>query len=51
MPDSIINCSDPKSADVVLLGANYDVTSSFGKGADKGPAAIIGCLDKQIEFY
>lgn len=51
MPDSIINYDNPKDADVVLIGANYDVTSSFSKGANKGPAAIIGCLDRQIEFY
>lgn len=51
MPASIINCDNPKDADVALIGANYDVTSSFGKGADKGPAAIVGCLDRQIEFY
>lgn len=51
MPASIINCNNPKDADVVLIGANYDVTSSFGKGADKGPAAIVGCLNSQIEFY
>ncbi|MBI2465644.1 MAG: agmatinase [Candidatus Sungbacteria bacterium] len=47
---SIINCSDPNEADVVLLGANYDVTSSFGKGASQGPAAIIDCLNTQVEF-
>ena len=51
MPASIINCTDSQKADVILLGANYDRTSSFGKGADKGPAAIIDCLDTQIEFY
>ncbi|MFY9493122.1 MAG: agmatinase [Minisyncoccia bacterium] len=50
MPASIINCSDLKEADVVLLGANYDVTSSFGKGASHGPAAIIDCLHTQVEF-
>ena len=51
MVDSIINCKNPLEAQVVLLAANYDVTSSFGKGADKGPAAIKSCLDGQIEFY
>lgn len=50
MAASIINCSDPKEADVVLLGANYDVTSSFGKGASHGPAAIVNCLNTQVEF-
>lgn len=51
MPQSIINTKNPNQADVVLLGANYDKTSSFGKGADKGPAAIVNCFDTQIEFY
>ncbi|MEK9174847.1 MAG: agmatinase [Patescibacteria group bacterium] len=51
MPKSIINCSDPEEADVVLIGANYDATSSFGKGADKGPMAIIDCLHTQVEFF
>ena len=50
MPASIINCEDPREADVVLIGARYDGTSSFGKGADRGPAAIRACLDTQIEF-
>lgn len=50
MPASIVNCDRWEEADVVLLGAPYDRTSSFGKGADKGPAAIKGCLDRQIEF-
>lgn len=51
MPASIINCQNPNDADIVIIGANYDVTSSFGKGADKGPAAIVECLNNQIEFY
>lgn len=51
MAESIINCSNPEQADVVILGAGYDRTSSFGKGADKGPEAIIGCLHSQIEFW
>jgi len=49
--ESIINCARPEDADVVLLGAPYDRTSSFGKGADRGPAAIRACLDTQLEFY
>lgn len=51
MSESIINCSNPEQADVVILGADYDRTSSFGKGADKGPEAIRACLDSQIEFW
>ncbi|MGV8086106.1 MAG: agmatinase [Candidatus Woesearchaeota archaeon] len=50
MADSIIN-SDISNAKIVLLGANYDKTSSFGKGADKGVNAIKSVLDTQIEFY
>jgi agmatinase len=46
----IVNCDDPERADVVLVGANYDRTSSFGKGANRGPAAIVQCLNTQIEF-
>ncbi len=38
-------------ADVLLLGIEYDKTSSFGKGADKGPRAIIDCFDTQLELY
>ncbi len=41
------NSKDP---DVILLGIPYDKTSSFGKGADKGPDAIIGCF-QQLEVY
>ncbi|MDZ4786060.1 MAG: agmatinase [bacterium] len=48
---SIINCDDPKNADFIIIGANFDRTSSFGKGSDKGPGAIIECLHTQIEFY
>jgi len=51
MPQSIINCENLLKADVLLLGAGYDRTSSGGKGADKGPAAIRWALDTQIEFY
>lgn len=51
MPDSIINCQNSITADVVLIGANYDRTSSGQKGADQGPSAIKQCLDTQIEFY
>lgn len=40
-----------KKADVLLLGIEYDKTSSFGKGAAKGPAAILGCFDTQLELY
>lgn len=51
MVASIVNCHDWKEADVILLGAPYDGTSSFGKGANNGPKAIIYCLNSQIEFF
>ena len=47
----MINCDDCEKADVVLLGANYDRTSSYGKGAAKGPQAIVEAIKKQLEFY
>lgn len=51
MVESIINCGDSYEANVVLLCAGYEKTTSFGKGAGKGPEAIINCLDKQIEIF
>ena len=39
-----------RDPDVILLGVPYDKTSSFGKGADKGPEAIIECF-QQLEVY
>lgn len=40
-----------KKADALLLGIEYGRTSSFGKGADKGPKAILECFDTQLEIY
>ena len=51
MANTVINCEQPELADVVLLAAPYDRTSSFGKGADGGPAAIRACLDRQVELF
>lgn len=48
---SIVNCDQWRDANIVLLAVPYDGTSSFGKGADKGPAAIRACLDRQIELW
>lgn len=50
MVDSITK-GTPEDADVLILGIPYDRTSSFGKGSDKGPEAILECLDSQIELY
>lgn len=50
MVDHLLS-ENKENADVILLGLSYDETSSFGKGADKGPEAIINCLITQIELY
>ena len=42
--------SDPKRAKVALLPVPYDGTSSYGKGADKGPAAILKASE-YVELY
>jgi agmatinase len=49
MKVSVINAS-AGAADVVLIAANNDISSTFGRGADRGPAAIRLCLDEQIEL-
>src|SRR5690606_2668591 len=51
MVDSIINCASPEDADAVLIGVPYEHGASFGAGAARGPAAIVACLDRQIEFF
>ena len=51
MVDSIINCASPEDADAVLVGVPYERGASFGAGAAQGPAAIVACLDRQIEFF
>ena len=49
MVDHILSKSN-KDPDVILLGIPYDKTSSFGKGANRGPDAIIECF-QQLEVY
>ena len=51
MVESVINCKDLKEAEVVILSAGYDATTSFRKGASKGPKAIINCLDSKVELF
>ena len=51
MVASIINWSEPESADAVLISAPYGHGASFGAGASRGPAAIVACLDRQIELF
>jgi agmatinase len=50
MVDSIINCASVEDADAVVIGVPYEHGASFGAGAAGGPAAIVACLDRQIEF-
>ncbi len=49
--DSIISHPDLVTADAVVMGVPYDNDASFGKGAALGPAAILDCLNTQIEFF
>ena len=51
MVASIINCERPESADAVLISVPYGHGASFGGGAGRGPAAIVACLDRQIELF
>jgi N1-aminopropylagmatine ureohydrolase len=51
MVDSIINCAAAEEADALLLSAPYEHGASFGSGASRGPAAIVACLDRQIELF
>lgn len=50
MVEKLLSKNNAKN-DVLLFGVEYDKTSSFGKGADKGPKAIIECFDTQLEIY
>lgn len=51
MIDSIINSKNVQEADCIILTAPYDRTSSLGKGASKGTAKIIKCLEQDVEFF
>ena len=50
MVDSIINCARPEEADAVVVSVPYEHGASFGGGASLGPAAIVACLERQIEL-
>ncbi|MBI2612908.1 agmatinase [Candidatus Kaiserbacteria bacterium] len=41
---------DPKKAKIAILPVPYDGTSTYGKGADKGPAALLAA-SCQLENY
>ena len=51
MVESIINCEALEDADAVVIGVPYEHGASFGQGAAQGPAAIVACLDRQIELF
>lgn len=51
MSQKIINHSGPKSPDVLLVSAPYELTASFHKGTAEGPKKVIEALDTQIEFF
>ena len=34
-----------------MIGVPYGHGASFGQGAAQGPAAIVACLDRQIELF
>jgi N1-aminopropylagmatine ureohydrolase len=51
MVASIINWGEPDSADALLISVPYEHGASFGAGASRGPAAIVACLDRQIELF
>ena len=51
MVASIINHETPETADAVVISAPYDHGASFGGGAARGPAAIVACLERQIELF
>ena len=36
---------------VIILGAGYEKTCSFGKGASNGPKKVIECFNEQVESY
>jgi agmatinase len=51
MVESIINCEALEDADAVVIGVPYGHGASFGQGAAQGPAAIVACLNRQIELF
>ena len=44
------NYREPKRAKIAILSVPYDGTSTYGKGADKGPAALLAA-SYQLENY
>lgn len=51
MVDSIINNKKIEEADVVIVSAPYDETTSSRKGTNKGPKAVIEMLDSKLELF
>lgn len=51
MVDSIINTQNINDADVVLVEAPYEQTTSSRKGTINGPKAVINMLDQKLELF
>src|ERR1035437_4708127 len=51
MIKTIINEKNLDKAEVVLLSAGNEKTTSSHKGTKNGPKAVIKCLNNQIEFF
>jgi len=43
--------NDSADADAVVIGVPYGRGASFGSGAERGPAAILECMQNQIEHF
>ncbi len=51
MIDSIIDAKTTDEADVIILLAGYEKTTSNRKGAKYGPRAVIKMLDSKLELF
>ncbi len=43
--------NDSIAADAMVIGIPYSYGASFGLGAERGPAAILACMEQQIELF
>ncbi len=48
---TVINTKKWENADVVIVSAPYEKTTSSRKGTLNGPREIIKCLDNKLEFF
>ncbi|MEK7606729.1 MAG: hypothetical protein AAB444_00825 [Patescibacteria group bacterium] len=51
MIDSIINTKKINEAEVVIVSAGYEKTTSSRKGTVDGPKAVIKMLDSKLELF